>query len=117
MAQHDYPQTTRLTQRSRRGTLRKPAHLAGHVDEPGEASPVILGRYRIVESRATGGFGTVEVCWDTRLQRRVAIKCMPLYAQGTRMVTSTVQEALAEARTSCMLAHPNIVTVFDFEAD
>lgn len=117
MAQRDYPQTTRMAQRSRRGTLRKPAHLAGAIEEPGEASPVILGRYRIVESRATGGFGTVEVCWDTRLQRRVAIKCMPLYAQGTRMVTSTVQEALAEARTSCMLAHPNIVTVFDFEAD
>jgi len=31
--------------------------------------------------------------------------------------TSTVDEALAEARTACLLAHPNIVTVFDFEID
>ncbi|KXB61847.1 hypothetical protein HMPREF1868_01693 [Olsenella sp. DNF00959] len=65
-----------------------------------------------------GGFGTVLTCWDTRLQRRVAIKRMPLVAQGTGAAgTSTVMEALAEARTSSMLAHPNIVTMFDFEAD
>lgn len=75
---------------------------------------VLLNRYRIMSSRGTGGFGTVLTCWDTRLQRRVAIKRMPL--AGSR-ATSTVAEALAEARTSSMLAHPNIVTVFDFEVD
>lgn len=75
---------------------------------------VLLNRYRIMSARGTGGFGTVLTCWDTRLQRRVAIKRMPLAgARGT----STVAEALAEARTSSMLAHPNIVTVYDFEVD
>lgn len=74
---------------------------------------LLLGRYRVLERRGTGGFGTVCTCWDTRLMRRVAIKRMPLAAEtGT-----TAQEALAEARTACMLGHPNIVTVFDFEAD
>ena len=77
-------------------------------------SDVLLNRYRIMGSRGTGGFGTVLTCWDTRLQRRVAIKRMPL--TGSR-ASSTVTEALAEARTSSMLAHPNIVTVFDFEVD
>ena len=73
---------------------------------------ILLGRYRVLERRGTGGFGSVCTCWDTRLQRRVAIKRMPLAAEtGT-----TAEEALAEARTACMLAHPNIVTVFDFEA-
>lgn len=73
---------------------------------------VLLGRYRVLERRGTGGFGAVCTCWDTRLQRRVAIKRMPLAAEtGT-----TAEEALAEARTACMLAHPNIVTVFDFES-
>lgn len=81
-----------------------------------EASPhgeLLLGRYRVLERRGTGGFGTVCTCWDTRLTRRVAIKRMPLAAEtGT-----TPAEALAEARTACMLGHPNIVTVFDFESD
>lgn len=73
----------------------------------------LLRRYRVLERRGHGGFGTVCTCWDTRLQRRVAIKRMPLAAEtGT-----TAAEALAEARTACMLGHPNIVTVFDFESD
>ena len=82
----------------------------GRVAPPEE---VLLGRYRVLARRGTGGFGTVCTCWDQRLQRRVAIKRMPLLAEtGT-----TAEEALAEARTSCMLSHPNIVTVLDFEAD
>ena len=73
----------------------------------------LLGRYRVLERRGHGGFGTVCTCWDMRLQRRVAIKRMPLATEfGT-----TAEEALAEARTACMLGHPNIVTVFDFESD
>ena len=75
---------------------------------------LLLGRYRIVETRATGGFGTVQVCWDIRLQRRVAIKCMPL-ATGPNTTAATLQEALDEARITSRLAHPNIVTVHDFE--
>lgn len=78
----------------------------------------ILGRYRIMEACGTGGFGTVLTCWDTRLQRRVAIKRMPLTMHaGVAGAASTLAEGLAEARTSSMLAHPNIVTVFDFERD
>lgn len=75
---------------------------------------VLLGRYRVLARRGTGGFGTVCTCWDTRLQRRVAIKRMPILAESG---TTTAAEALAEARTACMLGHPNIVTVFDFESD
>ena len=75
---------------------------------------VLLNRYRIMSEGITGGFGTVLTCWDTRLQRRVAIKRLPLAGTGA---ASTLSEALAEARTSSMLAHPNIVTVFDFEVE
>ncbi len=74
---------------------------------------ILLRRYRVLERRGHGGFGTVCTCWDTRLQRRVAIKRLPLAVEwGT-----TAEEALAEARTACMLNHPNIVTVYDFETD
>lgn len=75
---------------------------------------VLLNRYRIMSSCGTGGFGTVLTCWDTRLQRRVAIKRLPLTGSSA---ASTLSEALAEARTSSMLAHPNIVTVYDFEVE
>ena len=82
--------------------------------QPQPETPLLLGRYRVVETRGTGGFGAVQVCWDVRLQRRVAIKCLPLAAApGTS--TSTLQEALDEARITSRLSHPNIVTVHDFE--
>ena len=79
----------------------------------------LLGRYRVLARRGAGGFGTVCTCWDTRLQRRVAIKRIPLLAteDADGISASTADEALAEARTACLLAHPNIVTVYDFEAD
>ena len=78
---------------------------------------LVLRRYRVVEHRASGGFATVDVCWDTRLRRRVAIKRIPLGTADGPAPWQTVQEALNESRTSAMLAHPNIVTVFDFEYD
>lgn len=79
----------------------------------------LLGRYRVLARRGAGGFGTVCTCWDTRLQRRVAIKRIPLLASedADGISASTADEALAEARTACLLAHPNIVTVYDFESD
>ena len=82
------------------------------------SAQVLLGRYRILEVNSQGGFGTVNVCWDARLQRRVAIKRMPLrLGEHSPAEASTMDEALAEARTSSMLQHPNIVTMFDFERD
>lgn len=76
--------------------------------------PLLLGRYRVVETRGTGGFSTVYVCWDIRLQRKVAIKCMPL-ATVPNASASTLAEALEEARITSRLTHANIVTVHDFE--
>ncbi|MEY8437642.1 serine/threonine-protein kinase [Atopobiaceae bacterium 24-176] len=81
-----------------------------------QTSPaLLLGRYRTIELRDTGGFGSVLVCWDVRLQRRVAVKCLPLDAEEG--AESVVDEALAEARASSFLTHPNIVTVHDFAVD
>lgn len=76
--------------------------------------PPLLGRYRIIEVRDRGGFGNVLVAWDIKLQRRVALKQIPLDATEQ---TTTFEEALAEARASSFLAHPNIVTVYDFITD
>jgi hypothetical protein len=79
---------------------------------------LLLNRYRVMRAGVRGGFGTVLTCWDTRLQRRVAIKRIPLSPQAAGAGGApTIREALQEARTASMLAHPNIVTVYDFEVE
>lgn len=91
-----------------------------YADEPADEpeDELMLDRYRVVETRATGGFGEVDVCWDTRLQRRVAIKRIPLFVdEDSEMYATSIEDAIAEARTASMLSHPNIVTVYDFETD
>ena len=73
--------------------------------------PLILDRYRPIEVKGEGGSGKVEICWDTRIQRRVAIKRMPIsneWANGSI-------PGLAEARTGAMLSRPSIVSVYDFD--
>lgn len=86
-------------------------------DPAGTAASQLLRRYRPLETRAAGGFGSVEICLDSRLQRRVAIKRMPLAADGSGAPRQSTAAALAEARTASMLQHPNIVSVIDFSYD
>lgn len=86
---------------------------AGNQNEDEE---LLFDRYRVLDTRGKGGFGEVNVCWDTRLQRRVAIKHMNL-ASAQDSGRATLDEALREARTASLLAHPNIVSVFDFISD
>lgn len=76
---------------------------------------LILDRYRPLEELAAGGFGTVVLAWDTRIQRRVAIKrlWLPVDSAGVPQRPT----GLGEARTAAMLNHPSIVTVFDFDTD
>lgn len=107
------------TQRIDKTRLRAAASGASLLEDA-PLEQILLGRYRVLGSAGTGGFGMVCICWDVRLQRRVAIKRIPVanprYLDDESMA-STAGEVLAEARTACLLAHPNIVTVFDFEID
>lgn len=89
---------------------------------------LLLGRYIVSGEAGAGAFASVVVAWDTRIQRRVAIKCMPLEqvadaipAQGGSILvgenlfdTSSIT-GLEEARTAAMLSDPSIVQVYDFE--
>lgn len=74
--------------------------------------PLILGRYRPLEVKGTGGSGTVEMAYDTRIQRKVAIKHIPLSQD-----TTGKPAGLDEARTAALLANPHIVQVYDFACE
>ena len=62
------------------------------------APEYLLNRYTVLGSCGNGGFGTVLECWDTRLQRRVAIKRMPLAIAGGGIDAGSVATGFAADR-------------------
>jgi serine/threonine-protein kinase len=75
---------------------------------------VIAGRYELGERLGTGGMSTVQLAFDRRLERHVAVKLLAEHlAEDAQFVARFRREALAAAR----LVHPNIVQVFDFGLD
>ncbi len=74
----------------------------------------IAGRYRIEGRLGVGGMSTVNLAFDNRLERYVALKLLAEHlADDPTFVSRFRREALAAAR----LVHPNIVQVFDFGFD
>jgi len=74
----------------------------------------IVGRYRIDGRLGVGGMSTVQLAFDERLERYVAIKLLAEHlADDPTFVSRFRREALSAAR----LVHPNIVQVFDFGFD
>jgi serine/threonine-protein kinase len=75
---------------------------------------LFAGRYRLERRLGVGGMATVQLAFDTRLERRVAVKLLAEHlADDSAFVSRFRREALAAAR----LVHPNIVQVFDFGLD
>jgi serine/threonine-protein kinase len=71
-------------------------------------------RYRLDRRLGVGGMATVQLAFDTRLERHVAVKLLAEHlAEDSSFVSRFRREALAAAR----LVHPNIVQVFDFGSD
>jgi serine/threonine-protein kinase len=71
-------------------------------------------RYKLERRIGVGGMATVQLAFDTRLERYVAVKLLAEHlAEDSSFVSRFRREALAAAR----LVHPNIVQVFDFGSD
>ena len=75
---------------------------------------VIAERYELGERLGFGGMSTVQLAFDRRLEREVAVKLLAEHlAEDPQFVSRFRREALAAAQ----LVHPNIVQVFDFGLD
>lgn len=71
-----------------------------------------LGHYKIVRVLGEGGFGQVLEAWDSRLERRVAIKRLRPQMQSARP-----DNLLDEARLAASLRHPAFVRIFSIDGD
>ena len=80
---------------------------------PVRPEQLFADRYRLERRLGVGGMSTVQLAFDTRLERNVAVKLLAEHlAEDSAFVSRFRREALAAAR----LVHPNIVQVFDFGA-
>jgi Tol biopolymer transport system component/tRNA A-37 threonylcarbamoyl transferase component Bud32 len=70
----------------------------------------MLGPYRVDTLIGQGGMGVVYRGWDTRLDRRIALKL--LRPEQVNDPTRR-QRLLREARAASQLIHPNVVTIHD----
>jgi len=70
----------------------------------------IIGHYRIIEKIGAGGMGEVYLAQDTKLDRKVALKFLPLHmCQDAECRARFTREAQAAAK----LNHPSIVTIHE----
>jgi hypothetical protein len=72
--------------------------------------PLVLARYRLHRRLGSGGFGTVWLARDERLERDVAVKLLP----RERIVGGRFER---EARAAARLGHPGIVTLYEAAVD
>ncbi len=68
-----------------------------------------LGRYEIRSQLGEGGMGEVYLVWDTQLDRKVALKVLPVDVASNQRMRRFVQEAKAAS----VLSHPNIAHVYE----
>ncbi|SRR5579883_1031697 len=69
-----------------------------------------LGPYKLIEGVGKGGMAEVYLAEDERLQRKVAVKILPMEAASGTMLARFEREARAAAR----LQHPHILAVYDY---
>lgn len=69
-----------------------------------------LGHYQITSLLGSGGMGEVYLAFDTRLDRKVALKILPADVSLHR---DRMERFIREAKTAAALNHPNIAHVYE----
>src|SRR5258708_9769914 len=70
-----------------------------------------LGPYEIVAAIGAGGMGEVYRARDTKLDREVAVKVLPVQLAENATALARFER---EAKAVAALSHPNILSIFDF---
>ena len=71
----------------------------------------LAGRYLVLDVLGQGGMGTVTAAYDTRLDRRVALKL--LHRREDKEGALQQIRLLREAQAMARLSHPHVVAVYD----
>ncbi|HKX83968.1 MAG TPA: protein kinase, partial [Pyrinomonadaceae bacterium] len=82
-------------------------HSPEHLD-PGS----VLGHYRVEKIIGTGGMGEVYLASDTKLNRPVAIKRLPVHLSSDPAFLKRFRN---EAQAAAILNHPNVATIHSIE--
>ncbi len=69
-----------------------------------------IGSYNIIEQIGVGGMGIIFKAYDTKLQRNIALKFLPVSMLSDE---NTRQRFLTEARSASQLDHHNICVIHD----
>ena len=86
--------------------------LGGGSRVAGGGEGYVLGRYLLQNRLGAGGYGTVWLGWDEKLEREVAVKVIPREGDGPAPV-----RAEREARVAARLNHPGIVSLYELGTD
>lgn len=104
-----------LEAREEAGSFLSPDHLCSHIGKLGSelAKPSLgsaLGPYRIIAEIGSGAMGDVYKAQDSRLDRQLALKVLPLAFTND---AERIARFRLEAKAASALNHPNIVTIYE----
>ena len=98
----------------RSGGTPKSEELSELGDVPSSLIPghTLAGRYTVLDKLGQGGMGVVVAAYDSRLDRRVAIK---LLRRSLKLEAGEGEESrlVREAQAMARLSHPHVVAVYD----
>ena len=90
------------------GSAREPSMPT--VPAPGQT---LAGRYMVFDQLGQGGMGVVVAAYDTRLDRRVAIKLLRVEPRQESTTGDGQVRLVREAQAMARLNHPHVVAVYD----
>jgi len=70
----------------------------------------MISHYRILNKLGAGGMGEVYLAEDTKLERKVAIKCLPPKSLADEKARKRL---IREAQLAAQLDHPNICSIHE----